>query len=197
MVTVVPSNSPTSLGNLKSSSASSSVMVSILLSEGNWANRGLSLSSALPICATGPKRPIFTYTGRPVFTILAQFAFAGFVLAACIHDFFHFWLKTLVEVFHPFVPFSLSCSNIIKLLLYVCCKVIVHDAREVGNQEVIYHDADICREELPFSEPAISFLVFWVTLIPFRKSTVNERSTPCLSPFTTYSRCWMVLMVGA
>ncbi|CUO80854.1 Uncharacterised protein [Segatella copri] len=39
---------------------------------------------------------------------------------------------------------------------------------------------------LPFSEPAISFFNFWVILMPFRESMVNVRSSPVLSPFTTY-----------
>ena len=41
--------------------------------------------------------------------------------------------------------------------------------------------------ELKNAETAdISFFNFWVILMPFRESMVNVRSSPVLSPFTTY-----------
>ena len=65
--TVVPSSSPNTRGSLNKSSASSSVIVSKECSLFSWANLGFSSSSEEPICTTGPKRPIFTETGLPLF----------------------------------------------------------------------------------------------------------------------------------
>ena len=72
ITTGVPSNVPTVRGSLNSSSASSSVMLSMLFSAGICANCGLFSSSADPICTAGPKRHIFTYTGLPVFGSLPK-----------------------------------------------------------------------------------------------------------------------------
>ena len=80
--------------------------------------------------------------------IISEIALAGFVLVAGFQDFFHFRLKALVEILHPVGPFGLSFCNIIKLLLYVCRKVVVHDVREVLHQEIVYHDTDISRQKL-------------------------------------------------
>ena len=63
--------------------------------------------------------------------IISEIALAGFVLIAGFQAFLHFRLKALVEILHPVGPFGLSFCNIIKLLLYVCRKVVVHDVREV------------------------------------------------------------------
>ena len=65
-LTDFPSYSPSVRGNLNNSSASSKVMVSM-----DWpfficAKRGFSSSSTVPICTTGPKRPILTETVLPV-----------------------------------------------------------------------------------------------------------------------------------
>ena len=80
------------------------------------------------------------------------------MLAACFHHALHFRFETLVEVLHPFGPLGLSLGDIIKLLLYIGRKVIVHDVREVGHQEVVYHDSDIGREKLALLRASLFLL---------------------------------------
>ena len=60
------SYSPKVRGSLNRSKASSNVIVSMDISFLSWAKRGFSLSLAVPICTTGPKRPIFTDTCLPL-----------------------------------------------------------------------------------------------------------------------------------
>ena len=90
--------------------------------------------------------------------IISEIALAGFVLVAGFQDFLHFRLKALVEILHPVGPFGLSFCNIIKLLLYVCRKVVVHDVREVLHQEIVYYDADISRQKLALFRACHLFL---------------------------------------
>ncbi len=172
MVTVVPSNSPTWRRQLEEFQC-------FLQSDGLDALVGRQLGKLWLVLVFGgtnlnhwtESSDLYEYRAAALW-VLAQFTLTGLVLAACFHHTLHFWFETLVEVLHPFGPLGLSLGDIIELLLYVGSKVIVHDVREVGHQEVVYHDTDIGREELALSDPACSFLVFWVIMIPFSVSTV-------------------------
>ena len=72
------------------------------------------------------------------------------MLTACIYHLVHFGFKTLVELFHPFVPLGIALCDIIEFLLHIGSKIVVHDVGEVLHQEVVDHDADICRQQFAF-----------------------------------------------
>ena len=42
---------------------------------------------------------------------------------------------------------SLAIGYLVELLLHCCCEVIVHDFGEIFEQEVIYHNTNVCRHK--------------------------------------------------
>ena len=69
------------------------------------------------------------------------------MFVAHVDYFLHLRVKLVVEAFHLLGPIFLSLGNLVKLLFYVGCEVIVHNLLEVLHQEIVHYYACVGRYE--------------------------------------------------
>ena len=70
------------------------------------------------------------------------------MLCPDVHRLLNHRLEVVIELTHHIGPLLISFGNLVEFLLHFGREVVVHDSREILQQEVIHHDSYISGHQL-------------------------------------------------
>lgn len=75
--------------------------------------------------------------------VLAQLALAHTVLVALVHHLLDLGFQLGIERAHVLAPLVLALGDLVKLLFYARCEIVIHDVGEVLQEKLRHHCAHV------------------------------------------------------